>query len=142
MTGRHHATAGLLTVAGLGVIVHAQDFRQSVEGVTVDVLVSRDSVAVTDLMASDFTVRDNGVLQDVQSAQIIDDGPITLFLVLDTSGSVLGQALTQLQAAASSMTALLQADDKVALLTFSQHVRMNLAPPATPLPPFPRRCSR
>jgi len=114
-------------MAGLGVVLPAQTFRSSVDAVTVDVLVTRRGQPVTDLTAADFTLRDNGVEQRIESLEL-DEVPITLLLVLDVSGSVGGAGLGQLRAAAREAGEALRPDDRVGLVTFSDRVRLGLDP--------------
>src|SRR5574339_30707 len=72
------------------------------EAVRVDALVTDRGKVVTGLGASDFEVRDNGVLQtvDLVSFQQI---PLNVFLALDTSASVSGERLTHLQTAGHAL---------------------------------------
>ena len=65
-------------------------------------------------------------------AVLLDDVPITLLLVLDTSGSVRGAPLVQLRTAAAAAAEALRPDDRVGLVTFSHRVRMVVEPPAAP----------
>ena len=62
----------------------AQTFTSGVVAVAVDVLVTRGGQPVTGLTADDFIVLDNGVPQQIESV-LLDEVPITLLLVLDTS---------------------------------------------------------
>jgi len=120
MTRRWQALAvglGLACVGGLTVTaVAGQTFRTGVDAVAVDVLVTRDGRPVTGLTADDFSVRDNDVPQRID-AVLLEDVPITLLLVLDTSGSVGGAPLVQLRAAAEAAVEALRPDDRVGLVT-------------------------
>lgn len=109
----------------------AQTFRSGVDAVAVDVLVTRGRDSVGGLTAADFTVLDNGVRQDV-AAVLVEEVPITLLLVLDTSGSVRGAPLRQLRAAAEAAGEALGPGDRVGLVTFSDKLRLAVAPPAPP----------
>ena len=120
------AVGGLTTTAVVG-----QTFRTGVDVVAVDVLVTRGGRPVTGLTADDFSVRDNDVLQRVDSVRL-EDVPITLLLVLDTSGSVGGAPLVQLRAAAEAAADALRPDDRVGLVTFSDRLRMVVEPPSPP----------
>ena len=124
------AGLGLAWVAVLTVTPGAeQTFRSGVDAVAVDVLVTRGGRPVTGLTADDFTVLDNGAPQQID-AVLLDEVPITLLLVLDTSGSVRGAPLVRLLAAAQAAADALRPDDRVGLVTFSHNVRMALEPPA------------
>jgi len=109
----------------------AQRFSTAVDGVAVDVLVTRDGRPVKGLTAADFRLRDNGVPQQIDS-MMIEDAPITVFVVLDVSDSVKGALFTSLTSAVRSAARALRRDDRVGLMTFSDCVRMILAPPADP----------
>lgn len=115
--------------AGAGDAAHAQTFRGGVDAVAVDVLVSLRGRPVGGLTASDFTLLDNDVPQRIE-ALLVEDLPITLLLVLDTSGSVAGAPLAQLRAAAEAAAATLRPDDRVGLITFSDKLRMVVEPPS------------
>ncbi len=132
--GFRHLLLGafLVSVIGAGAVPAAgQIFRSGVDAVAVDVLVTRGREAVSGLTADDFTVLDNGVPQDV-AAVLVEEVPVTLLLVLDTSGSVRGAALRQLRAAAEAAGEALGPDDRVGLVTFSDKLRLAVEPPAAP----------
>jgi VWFA-related protein len=135
MTRRRRALAaglGLACVGGLAATaVVGQTFRAGVDAVAVDVLVTRDGRPVIGLTADDFSLRDNDVPQRIDSVQL-EDVPITLLLVLDTSGSVGGAPLVQLLAAAGAAAEALRPDDRVGLVTFSDKLRMVVEPPSPP----------
>jgi Ca-activated chloride channel family protein len=106
-----------------------QVFRTSVDGVAVDVLVTRGKRPVTGLRTADFTLRDSGVPQRIQSV-MLEDVPITLLLVLDASASVDGDLLKQLKSAAQAAADALRPVDRIGLFTFSDRVRLVVDPPA------------
>lgn len=108
-----------------------QVFRLAVDAVAVDVLVTRGRQPVTGLTAEDFTLRDNGVAQRIDSIRL-EDVPITLLLVLDTSASVRGPLLEQLKAAAAAAAGTLRPGDAIGLITFANRVQLIVAPPAEP----------
>ncbi len=120
----------LACVCGMAVATPAgQIFRSGVDAVAVDVLVTRRGQPVTGLTADDFEVLDNDVPQRIDSITL-EEVPMTLLLVLDTSGSVGGAPLTQLRAAADAASNALRPDDRVGLVTFSDKLRTVVAPPA------------
>ncbi len=112
-----------------GPVAGAQVFRAGVDGVAVDVLVTRDGRPVPGLTAGDFELRDDGRLQKVESIAI-QDVPVTLLLVLDTSESVAGRPLDHLKDAAHAAAAALGPEDTVGLITFSHRVQMRATPAA------------
>jgi VWFA-related protein len=116
---RLHAIASLL--AALGIL--APQIRVGVEGVRVDVLVTDRNTPVRGLIARDFELRDNGVLQKIQTASV-DDDPISTLLVLDTSVSLEGQPLQHLKDAAAALISTLRKEDRSALITFSHEIRL------------------
>lgn len=120
------AGAVLVVVIAAGATA-GQTFRSGVDAVAVDVLVTRGREAVSGLTADDFTLLDNGVPQEV-AVVLVEEVPVTLLLVLDTSGSVRGAPLRQLRAAAEAAGEALGPDDRVGLVTFSDKLRLAVAP--------------
>jgi von Willebrand factor type A domain len=102
------------TVAAL----HAQVpvFRAGVDVVTVPVSVTKDHQPVLGLTAGDFVLTDNGVPQAVD-AVAQESLPIDIILLLDTSASIEGQALTQFADAVAEMTGGLQPSDRIRLVS-------------------------
>ncbi len=104
-------------------------FRFDVEVRTVyaDVFVTHGGEPVRGLTEMDFEVLDNGVPQEVE---LLDHGtlPLTTMLLLDTSGSVVGNKLDQLRAAAHAFVEELQAKDDIGLLTFSREMDLRMDP--------------
>jgi VWFA-related protein len=99
-------------------------FTAGVDVVLIDVQVSRNGRAVEGLTASDFSVRDSGVVQKCDLVSI-DRLPVNLMLALDTSASVRGPALDQLKDAAQAAVTGLRPADQAALLTFSHNIRLH-----------------
>jgi len=122
---RRLVAASVAVMMGGAVAPSAQQptFSAKRESVRVDVLVTDRGKVVTGLSAGDFEVRDNGVPQaiDLVSFQQI---PLNVFLALDTSASVSGERLTDLQTAGHALLDRLAQDDRSALLTFSHMVRL------------------
>jgi VWFA-related protein len=96
-------------------------FSSRALGVRVDVLVTDGRRPVAGLIASDFELRDNGV---VQSVEVLDaaDVPLNAVLALDTSASIRGQRRHDLIAAGSELLDDLNPLDRVSLTTFSHAV--------------------
>ena len=110
-------------------VASGQVFKVAVDGVAVDVLVTRGKTPVTGLTASDFVLRDNGVEQRLESV-LLQDVPVTLWLVLDASGSVHGDLLAALKSAAQGVAAALRPIDRAGLVTFNHGVRVLVRTPA------------
>ena len=83
--------------------------------------VARGVEHVSGLTAENFEVFDNGVKQKITSVAVAQV-PLEVYLVLDLSGSVQGEALAQLKRAANALVDGLVPADWVALLTFSKTV--------------------
>jgi VWFA-related protein len=103
-------------------------FTTGVESVYVDVWVGHGATPLPDLAASEFEVRDNGVLQTIE---LVDTSrvPLHAVLLLDTSASVAGAPLEALKGAAGAFLERLAPADRATLVTFS-HVRRLQGPVA------------
>ena len=108
-----------LSIAAVGAA--AQQFRSGVDVVSVDALVTEGGRAITGLKAEDFQLRDNGVLQEIDSVAV-DDAPISMLLALDASNSVEGPTLDHLKQAAITAVDALAANDRAAVMTFAESV--------------------
>lgn len=109
------------TVVGLSGQEQPPAFFVSVDGVQVDVQVTRRGRPVAGLGREDFELRDNGVIQRIDSVTR-EEVPLDIFLVLDSSSSVAGERLEALAAAARIAVNTLAPPDRVALLTFSHRL--------------------
>jgi len=98
-------------------------FRSGVDVVQLDVSVLRRGKPVRGLTAADFVVTDNGAPQAVDSV-VLDQLPLSVQLVLDTSGSVVGSRLNHLIAAADGVVAALRPGEQAGVLTFSHLLRV------------------
>lgn len=120
------AALSLLAAAGLRGVQGPPVFRAGVTAVRVDVSVTRNGAPVSGLTAGRFEVRDNGVTQRIE-ALLVDEVPLSAYLVLDTSGSVAGDKLADLQGAAGAFLKGLRTGDRAALVTFSHEVTLRRA---------------
>jgi VWFA-related protein len=91
--------------------------------VSVDVMVKRGGRPAVGLTADDFDLFDNGVRQRIQSVQT-ETVPLNVMLALDVSSSTEGRPLADLRDAARAVVSSLRADDRMSLLTFSEHVEL------------------
>lgn len=90
--------------------------------VTATVL-DRDGRTVTSLAQSDFTVREDGVPQEIAFFVLDDRTPLSLVVLVDTSGSM-SDKLDDVQDALQHLVGTLKPEDEIALLEFSNRVRM------------------
>jgi VWFA-related protein len=101
------------------VLVSAQDqqpvFRGGTDLVSVPVSVRTVEKAVAGLKASDFELKDNGVVQAIESFAV-ETLPIDVTLLLDLSRSVDGQRLDRLKYSVGETALLLDADDRHRLI--------------------------
>jgi VWFA-related protein len=100
-------------------------FRSGIEVVELDASVMRGGQPVQGLTAQDFVLSDNGVAQKLESVTL-DQLPLSVTLVLDTSGSVAGDRLSHLVQAGEALTAALRPDDRAALITFSHLIELRV----------------
>jgi VWFA-related protein len=117
------ALALLVVLSIAGGEAAAQRFRSGVDVVAVDALVTEGGRAVTGLQAADFQLRDNGVLQEIDSVSV-DEAPISMLLALDTSNSIQGPTLGHLKQAAITAVDALSANDRAAVMTFAETVTL------------------
>jgi Ca-activated chloride channel family protein len=101
-------------------------FRAGVEVVTIDVHVTRGGTPVSALTLQDFALTDNGVAQQITDV-MYEHVPLEAFLVLDTSGSMLGEPLERLKRASGAFLAGLAKGDRATLLTFSHYIAQRQA---------------
>jgi len=125
---RRGSVAVLVAAMSLAVI-HAQQpiFRAGVDVVRVDVSVMNGLTPVVGLKPQNFVVTDNGVPQTLDSVSL-DTVPLNLMMVLDTSGSLAGERLTNLIEAVKGLVKSLRAEDTAALMTFSEPIRLAVKP--------------
>lgn len=115
-------TLALLLLAA-GQEPHPPTFAVAVEAVNLDVLVTRGGRVLEGLRASDFSVTDNGVPQQVEVVESSRTS-VDALLVLDVSSSVAGKRLAALRQAAHAFVDALWPTDSVALLAFSTDLRL------------------
>jgi VWFA-related protein len=98
-------------------------FSSRIDAVRVDVLVTDADGPIRGLGPSDFEIRDNGVLQQIDLVSF-EQIPLNVVLALDMSDSVAGDRLDRLRAAGAAVLGGLQSGDQAALVTFSHVVRL------------------
>jgi Ca-activated chloride channel family protein len=119
------AVAGVLLLAASLADAQPPVFRSRVDLVRLDVSVRRSDRPVSGLRAEDFILTDNGRPQRIESAAL-ESMPLSVVLVLDTSGSMAGVRFANLIDGVKAVLRALRADDRVALLTFSAHISQHV----------------
>jgi VWFA-related protein len=118
--------AAVALMTALDLTARAQEparFRAGTELVSVDVLVTENRQPVLGLTPGDFELIDNGVAQTVEQLYV-EQLPVNVVMVLDTSGSVIGERLAALKAGAGSVIDKLRPKDRAAILSFSHRLEM------------------
>jgi VWFA-related protein len=82
-------------------------------------VVDRSGRLVRGLAATDFAVREDGRPQKISKFELVEDLPLTLGLVLDTSGSMASSLGEAERAAVGFLTAIMTPRDEAFALTFS-----------------------
>lgn len=102
----------------------AQVFRSTTDLVSVwTTVVDRNGRAVTSLTADAFTVKEEGVPQQIAFFRAEDQTPLSVAIVVDTSGSMVDK-LGDVQDALRHFVQLLRSEDEVFLLRFSDSVEL------------------
>jgi Ca-activated chloride channel homolog len=97
--------------------------RVNVEMVSLPVVVTtQEGKRITDLKKEDFQVFENGVQQEIAGFAATDE-PLKIVLLLDTSGST-ERELAKIQNAAIEFVNQLHPDDEVAVISFSEDVKL------------------
>ena len=117
MTKSHAAIVAVGAILLTAPAASQPQFRAGTEVVTVDVLVRTGNVPVTDLRASDFELRDNGVVQQIEVSRA-NALPVDLTLLLDVSSSV-RSAVNSFKSDIRQLGQFLRPRDQVRLLAFS-----------------------
>ncbi len=111
----------ILALAMATLLTQAPTFRSTVDRVQLDVSVTRNGRTVPGLTAADFTVADNGSVQEIESLSL-EELPLRVQLVLDASGSVSNEKLRRLIEAGTGLLSALRQSDSAGLITFSTAV--------------------
>lgn len=86
-------------------------------------LVGGTGLPIKDLTLNALTITEDSQKIEAQSLRLVEDEPISLVLVMDTSGSMVGVKIKDAKAAAANFISRLQAGDQVALLTFDESIK-------------------
>jgi VWFA-related protein len=111
-----------ITIAWLGAQAPEtpqQTFRSAVDLVTIQASV-RDAHGrvVQGLTRGDFEVRDNGQVRPVIDFRSDQQSPVTLAILVDMSGSMIGTKIAMARQAYQSVLSQLRDQDEVAVFTF------------------------
>ena len=104
-------------------------FAVEVENIYVDAFVTQRGSPVEGLAATDFELRDNGVVQPL-SLVAADTQPLLAVLAFDVSNSLEGEKLDSLRAASEALLGSLRAEDEATLIAFTDEVRWIVSPTA------------
>lgn len=114
----------LSLLAAIAVVpLGAQDvvFRSIVDSVMVDVSVRQGGRPVSNLVAADFEVRDDGLVQEITSVSR-ETLPIDVTFIVDLSASVQGAVLAALNRSIAQVGQRLGANDRAAVVTFNHQI--------------------
>ena len=115
------------TLSAVAVGAQTPVFRSGVSVVRVDVLATDGGRPLEGLTAADFELTDNGVPQDVTSAQG-DVEPLDVLFTFDRSASTRGETLTRLRESAGALLNALDVDDQAGLLAFNHMFQLAVKP--------------
>ena len=115
--------AGGLAAAAGPLVQQAYQFRVTVDLISLNVTVTdaRDRF-ITDLLEQDFSVYEDGILQQIEAFSH-EDLPIRMVLLLDTSASMVDK-LQFAQEAATRFTKTLRAEDVAQVVEFGSHANI------------------
>lgn len=83
---------------------------------------------VTGLPQSDFEILEGGQRQEISKFELVENRPLTIGMLLDTSGSM-AQSLTQAQSAASGfLRSVMKPRDKAFAVSFASRTRLDMPP--------------
>lgn len=116
---------GLLMLALLGAQEQPRSvFRTEVRQVYLDVFVEKNGAPVVGLSAQDFEVLDDGVVQHGIRLLDLKNHPLSAVLLLDTSVSVRGAELEELEQAARTFRDGLTPSDEIGVMQFGTHYQL------------------
>ena len=122
---RSIAAAGLIVLGTVAIALGQPTFRSGVDVVSIDVSVMNGLSPVPGLTIEQFAITDNGIPQEVESVSL-DTVPLSLTIVLDTSGSMEGERLRDLIDAGQTLVKSLRDQDAAALITFAESVQFKV----------------
>jgi VWFA-related protein len=102
-------------------------FAVEVENIYVDAFVTLRGEPMTGLLANDFELRDNGVVQQLELAAA-DAQPLLAVLAFDVSNSLGGGKMESLRAASQALLGSLRPEDEATLMAFTDEVHWVVEP--------------
>ncbi|MGH9464342.1 MAG: VWA domain-containing protein [Thermoanaerobaculia bacterium] len=91
-------------------------------------VVDRTGAPVADLVAGDFEVLQDGIRQTLAKCEPVDDLPLTVGIIVDTSTSMAAVLPEAQRAATDFLAAVIRPRDRVFVLTFADQPVLALAP--------------
>jgi VWFA-related protein len=88
-------------------------------------IVSATGLPIKDLNLNALTITEDSQKIEAQSLRLVEDEPISLVLVMDTSGSMVGAKIRDAKAAAANFVSRLQVGDQAALMTFDESIKIH-----------------
>lgn len=111
--------------------LRAPEYVEEVEVNLVELYVTvtdRSNQLVSGLVQEDFEILEGGQRQEIAKFELVENRPLTIGMLLDTSGSM-AQSLAQAQAAASGfLRSVLKPRDKAFAVSFASRTRLDMPP--------------
>jgi VWFA-related protein len=120
------AFVAFVTFVTLSAAAGGFQFRSRAELVSVDVLVTDGRSPIAGLTAADFELTDNGTPQTIEQLYV-EQLPLNVIMVLDSSTSVAGERLRALKAGATTVLDRLRPRDRAAVVSFSHRLDLDAA---------------
>lgn len=111
--------------------LRAPEYMEEVEVNAVELYVTvtdRNNQLTSGLTQDDFEILEEGKPQEIAKFEVVENRPLTIGMLLDTSGSM-AQSLAQAQAAASGfLRSVLKPRDKAFAVSFASRTRLDMPP--------------
>jgi VWFA-related protein len=109
----------------------APEYVEEVEVNLVELYVTvadRTGSLVRNLQQGDFEVLDAGKPQEISKFELVDNLPLTLGVLLDTSGSMAGSLVETQQAASDFLESVMRPKDRAFAVSFARRPRLEMPP--------------
>jgi len=108
--------------------VHYVEGTPAQDGISYEVnvylsVVDGAGIPIRDLKSESFTVVEDSQKVEIQNVGVVTDEPISIVVVMDTSGSMVGTRITDAKAAVTTFISGLKANDQVALISFDDYIK-------------------